>query len=344
MFYEAVGALHMHTLHSDGTGTMQDLISAAKEVGLDWIWVTDHDNRDGRDFEGIRDGVVTVVGYEITPRRNHYLVSNIPEVVSRDLPPAEFVTKARRLGAVGIVAHPDERAINEYSECYRWEDWSIRGFDGIELWNYMSDWIQQYTPRSKYLNFFFPEWALRGPTPETIRWWDELQAEGNHATGVFGVDVHAFKIKKAGILFEVYSYVHCFRALVNYLQLDAPLSSDFATAQGQIWDAIRRGRVIMSHNGRGNASGTTFLAVPEKSEQLYTVGDTVPLTPGLTLEFLCPLNAELRLYQNGNLVVRDANGRKLRYDCSAPGHYRVEAWRRGKVWVMTNHIHVKGKG
>lgn len=339
MFYESVGALHMHSLHSDGTGTMQDLINAAKAVGLAWIWVTDHDTRDGVTHEGVQDGVVTLVGYEITPRRNHYLVSNIPDVVSRDLPAADFVEAVREKGGVGIVAHPDERAINEYSECYRWEDWSIRGFDGIELWNYMSDWIQQYTPRSKYVNFFAPEMALRGPTTDTIRWWDRLQLEGHQATGVFGVDVHAIKVKRMGIMFEVYSYEHCFKTLVNYLQLDAPLSSDFDTAQQQIWEAVRRGRVIMAHRGRGNASGTTFLAVPASGDAMYTVGDTVPLTAGLTLEFLCPLNAELRLYQNGNMVARDANARKLSFDCNTPGHYRVEAHRRG-VWVMTNHIHV----
>lgn len=340
MFYEAVGALHMHTHHSDGTGAPEELIRAAQETGLDWIWITDHDNTDAAPHAGQHKGVTVLVGYEITPFRNHYLVGDIEGVVSRDMPSADFVAEVRAKGGVGIVAHPDERAINEYSECYRWEDWSVRGFDGIELWNYMSDWIQQYTPTGKYLNFFFPEMALRGPTLDTIRWWDSLQTEGHRPTGVFGVDVHAFKVKKFGYMFEVYSYVHCFRTLVNYLQLDAPLSNTFEEAQRQIWDAIRRGRVIMAHRGRGDASGTTFLAATADGKTVSTCGDTVPLTEGLSLEFLCPQDAELRLFQNGNMVVREDKARKLRFACTEPGHYRVEAHRRG-MWIMTNHIHVE---
>ncbi len=339
MFYEAVGALHMHTHHSDGTGAPEDLIQAAQETGLDWIWITDHDNTEAAPHAGQHNGVTVLVGYEITPRRNHYLVGDIGTIVSRDLPSAEYVAEVRARGGVGIVAHPDERAINEYSECYRWEDWNIRGFDGIELWNYMSDWIQQYTPRAKFFNFFLPEMALRGPTLETVRWWDSLQQEETPPTGVFGVDVHSFKVKRFGHMFEVYSYAHCFRTLVNYLQLDAPLSKDFEVAQGQIWGAIRRGRVIMAHRGRGEASGTTFLAVSDHGTPVATCGDTVTLTPGLTLEFLCPQEAELRLFQNGNMVSRADKSRKLRFNCTGPGHYRVEAHKRG-VWIMTNHIHI----
>lgn len=339
MFYQAPGALHMHTYYSDGTGSVRELAQAAKACGLAWIWITDHDTMQGKPEEGILEGVVTLVGYEITPARNHFLVGDLPDLISRDLPPAEYVAEVARRGGVGIVAHPDERAVNEYTECYRWEDWSQRGFTGIELWNYMSDWVEHYTPRSKYLNFFFPSLALRGPTPDTLRWWDELQGEGARPTGVFGVDAHATKVNRMGREWVVYSYTHCFSRLVNYLQLDAPLSQEFKEAERQIWDAIRRGRVIMANQGRGHAGGATFLARPRKGEALYTCGDEAPLGDGLTLEFVCPQVAELRLFHNGTLILRVPRDQKLRFDCSAPGHYRVEAWRHS-LWIMTNPIHV----
>ncbi len=341
IYHQAVGALHMHTHHSDGSGSVADLVRAAKQCGLDWIWITDHDTMGARPQQGIQDGVVTLVGYEITPDRNHYLVGNVGELVSRDLPPAEFVRAVHERGGVGIVAHPDERATNEYTEPYRWDDWDIRGFDGIELWNYMSDWIEHYTPRSKYLNVLFPTLALKGPTPDTLRWWDELQVEGARPTGVFGVDAHATKVRRLGIEFEVYSYAHCFARLVNFLQLDEPLSDRFERAEEQIWDAIRRGRVIMANQGQGSAAGSTFLARAPGRDETVTCGDEIALGDGLTLEFSCPQPAELRLIHNGSPVARSAKSQKLRFDCHEPGHYRVEAWRRGP-WVMTNPIHVVG--
>jgi hypothetical protein len=338
MFYQSPGALHMHTFYSDGTGSVRDLARAAKECGLEWIWITDHDTMQGKPEEGIIDGVRVLVGYEITPDRNHFLVGDVDELISRDLPPAEYVAEVERRGGVGIVAHPDERVTNEVTEPYRWDDWSQRGFTGIELWNYMSDWVEQYTPARKYLHFFFPSLALRGPTAETLRWWDELQVEGARPTGVFGVDAHAKKVERVGREWEVFPYTHCFNRLVDYLQLEAPLSATFEEAEQQIWDAIRRGRVIMANQGRGSAAGSTFLALSPGGTPA-TCGDEVNLTDGLTLEFVCPLAAELRLFQNGTLVARVSKGQKLRFDCREKGHYRVEAWRR-TLWVMTNHIHV----
>jgi hypothetical protein len=339
MFYQAPGALHMHTFFSDGTGSVQDLARAARQCGLEWIWVTDHDTMAGKPEEGIIDGIVTLVGYEITPERNHFLVGDVDELIARDLPPAEYVAEVGRRGGIGIIAHPDEWATNEYTEPYRWDDWSQRGFTGIELWNYMSDWIEHYTPGRKYLHYFFPSVALKGPTPDTIRWWDELQVEGARPTGVFGVDVHARRVQRLGREWTVFSYEHCFSTLVNYLQLDEPLSKQFEQAEAQIWSAIRHGRVIMANQAQGSAAGATFLARPRGGGQTVTCGDEIALGDGIRLEFACPQEAELRLYRNGTLIKSATHTQSLGFDCESPGHYRVEAHRRA-LWIMTNPIHV----
>lgn len=346
MFYQSRGALHMHTTHSDGTGTLPELVQAAKEAGLAWIWVTDHDTMAAKPSEGIIDGVTTLIGYEITPQRNHYLVGDVDELVSRELSPANYVAEVAQRGGVGIVAHPDEKAYNRYKEPYRWDDWSIRGFTGIELWNYMSDWAEHATPVYKYRNYFFPSFALEGPTPDTLRWWDKLQLEGEQVTGVFGVDAHAHKTKQVGKTWTVFPYVHCFRQLVNYLQLNAPLSKEFKEAEQQIWNAIRRGRVIMANQSNGDATGTTYLAHIRDQIAFYTCGDTVPLVDGLIIDFSCPQPADLRLFRNGELLSETRQSQRLRYPCYKAGHYRVEAHRRPKtgggtsLWIMTNHIHV----
>lgn len=40
--HEYVGALHIHSVYSDGTGTVEEIINYAREVGLDYLILTDH--------------------------------------------------------------------------------------------------------------------------------------------------------------------------------------------------------------------------------------------------------------------------------------------------------------
>ena len=62
-----VADLHTHTTVSDGTATIDELPSAAREAGIDWIAVTDHDRiHPGLDAPVVtRDGVRIVRGIEL---------------------------------------------------------------------------------------------------------------------------------------------------------------------------------------------------------------------------------------------------------------------------------------
>ena len=79
--YEYVGAIHIHSTYSDGTGEIPDIARAASEVGLDFIMLSDHNSlkakKDG--WEGWRDDVMVLIGYEINDRddRNHYLACGL---------------------------------------------------------------------------------------------------------------------------------------------------------------------------------------------------------------------------------------------------------------------------
>lgn len=339
MFYHYPGALHMHTTYSDGSGTVADLAAAAARAGLRWIIITDHDDTRAHAEQGWYDDVAVMAGYEITPSRNHYLVFGLDELVSKEQSPAEYVQEVSAKGGVGIVAHPDEQVSHELTEPYRWEDWSIRGFDGIELWNYMSEWIEKYSRRRRYFNFFFPQLVVRGPTQATLNWWDELSVEGHEVTGVVGVDAHAARVKSFGRVWEVYPYERSFRTLTDYVVLDEPLSTDFERTTEQILDAIRRGRVLMANRTWGDAAEMAFVGRLDDG-RLLTVGDAASPDGNATLEFLAPRPAQITLYRNGTAVASTRGVRSLTFDAREPGHYRVEARRWGQLWLMTNHMHL----
>ena len=73
MIYKYIGAIHIHSNHSDGTGDVNLITKAAKSAGLDWIIITDHNNFDIE--EGIFNGIYVIKGEELSPadNHNHYL-------------------------------------------------------------------------------------------------------------------------------------------------------------------------------------------------------------------------------------------------------------------------------
>ncbi|MFC6771963.1 PHP domain-containing protein, partial [Halorubrum pallidum] len=62
-----VADLHAHTTASDGTMTLAELTATAREAGIDWVAVTDHDRIHPELTRPVveRDGVRVVRGVEL---------------------------------------------------------------------------------------------------------------------------------------------------------------------------------------------------------------------------------------------------------------------------------------
>ena len=346
--YTYPGALHMHTLYSDGTGTMDDLVAAARATGLRWIIVTDHDTLQGRSYAGWHDDVLVLVEHEITPDRNHFLALNVDRVGDRTLPPQDFVDAVYAQGGFGIIAHPDERVRNAFKDIYRWDDWPIDGpreRDGrvmrIELWNLMSDWGEHLKQRNKILNYFVPRLGMIGPTPATLAWWDRLNIAGRRTFGVAGVDAHAFKQRAPWGTVEVFPYRWCFRTLTNYLLLDRPLSADSTEARHQVYGALVSGRCYFLNRLDGDANTITFEAIqPNREVSTWYCGDCPSLDGGpLLIRADVGCDAFVRLIYNGDVLASGVH--TLRQSIAKSGIYRLEAYRGGRPWLYTNPIYVK---
>lgn len=337
MLYLYPGALHMHTPYSDGTGTVSEIAAAARAAGLRWIIITDHDTLLALPEEGLCDGVVVLVGHEVTPDKNHLLVFDTTEVVDREQSPADCIARAQALGGLSFIAHPDERTDNALKEPYEWQDWSVRGFTGIELWNYMSEWMEAITPRRRFLNFFLPAITIKGPTERTLAWWDQLHSEGQRAVGVAGGDVHQARVQALGQTWEVFPYEQVFRTLTNYIVLDEPLAHDFEAARAQVYAALRSGRVIMANRSYGEADGVAFTIRTGGTQA--TVGDVVRAGERVQVVFRAPQRGDIRLIRDGRVICRRRDS-DLLFATHHAGDYRVEVRRWGQPWIFTNHIRV----
>ena len=72
--------IHLHSLFSDGTGTVEEIARAAE--GIDVVLLTDHDTMEAR--PGWYGDVLVLVGEEVSPGRgNHYLAFGLDEALDK---------------------------------------------------------------------------------------------------------------------------------------------------------------------------------------------------------------------------------------------------------------------
>ncbi|MGB9722474.1 MAG: CehA/McbA family metallohydrolase [Chloroflexia bacterium] len=339
--YEYPGAFHIHSVHSDGSGTIPEIAEAARQAGLRWVVISDHDTLAGLEAgeAGWYGDVLVVIGYEITPERNHYLVLGLEEVLPAGLSPAEFIAAVRSRGGWGFVLHPDERLGAYFKPALPWDNWTLRGFDGLEIWNVISEWTEGLTERNRLLRYAFPLLAVRGPTSRTLAWWDDLLASGEHVSAVGGLDVHATRYSLLGrFLLEIYPYRRMFGTLTNYLLLREALSSDGCRAARQVGEGLARGFSFLAYRRLGEARGFRFLA--EKAGQFWIPGETVPPGGDIHLTVHSPRRGQIRLFHNGRLLAC-RRGKGLHWQADRPGAYRVEVRRLGRPWLYSNPIWVE---
>lgn len=102
--------LHIHTIFSyDGTASVPAVLRRARQIGLDVIAITDHDEIAGslKALEiASQYGVEVIPGSEVTTAEGDLLALNITEKVQRDRPLTETVLRVGELGGFCIAPHP----------------------------------------------------------------------------------------------------------------------------------------------------------------------------------------------------------------------------------------------
>ncbi len=338
---ELCGALHLHTKYSDGGVDFAELIDAAQYTGLDFVAVTDHMTLQGKyDWREKWHGPVFVlVGYEHNDANNlnHYLIFGIDTVLGRGLQPQEYISEARERGGLGFLAHPVER--RHYFKKYPpfpWTEWSVSGFDGIELWNQMSEWVENLKSWRSYVRIFFPRRLLQGAPKRLLQKWDRLNAE-QFVSAIGGVDAHTIRVGVGPVSIRIFPIRVELKGIRTHLFFERPVSrNDSKSARLELLDALRKGRGFISNYRRGNARGTRMY-YKEANGRYVLPGKTAKTVafPGrLVADFPGP--ADIRFIRNGVVLRTAANQHYAEFAVSEKGVYRIEAFRGGRGWVYSN--------
>ena len=348
---EWVGAIHVHTVASDGGGTLDEVAAAARVTGLDFLTITDH-NVWAMSAPMYLDGRLMVLGEEARVPSGHMLVIGGDDPRERRARRAEAEARGSPLGpsvpagaGLRIVAHPEGPG-------EPWQDWDPAGFDALEIWNWdtelrddgLDDW-----PRALLLLPAEPVSAMLElvdrPTT-TLERWDGLLAEGHRVAGVCSVDAHSHVPVTDELALPFPAYRDLFSLARQHVLLGAEPTGDALHDAAIVTEALRSGRSFCALDGIADASG--FSAEAVSLEESVTFGGELPWeaevvritasVPDLAVPTL------VRLYRDGTLV---SEGRGPDYDSgalAAPGVYRLEVYvelGRGQVpWIFTNPIWV----
>ncbi len=341
MKYIYHGASHIHTTYSDGTSDIKEIAQAAQKAGLSWIIISDHNNLKGLENgeEGWYGNLAVIIGEEISPEdSDHYLAFDIKKTISPDGSPSDFIKQVKEQGGIGFVAHPDENLDRKSSyKPLRWTDWSLRGFDGVEIWNHLSDWVDNYDPKKALKHFLFRENILSGPSAATLKWWDELNNEVEDILpAIGGVDIHALIQKYFGLKVKVFPYKSSFKTVTNTLFLDEKLSKDFEEAKKQIFKALKQGNNVIVNKTWSKGQKVPMFYVENPDKRVFS-GETIKLGKYTRMIVKLPHKALLRVIYDGQLIW-EYETRFLEFDKLDVGKYRIEVYYKGRPWIFSNPI------
>jgi hypothetical protein len=334
--------VHVHTTLSDGGGTPEEVIRAARAAGVAVLGITDHNNLDAKRFEGYHDGVLVLVGAELSTPGGHVLGVGLERdpVFRFAGDTLDALDDVRYLGGVPFAAHPFSPR-----EDLRFRDLDLPGDWGFELLNGDSD-ARRAGPRllltaaTYRLNPSYALLAAMQPIDEALGRWDALLARRD-AAGLAGSDAHSRLALTESVALRFPSYEALFRQARNHLLLREPLRGDAAADRVAVLEALRAGRFYLGIDALAPAEGFAF-SVEDGSGRRVTMGEH--LEPGGSLVARAggrvPEAARIVLKRDGAVVGESA--RSLELALPGAGVYRVEAWLPGRPvpWVVTNPVYV----
>lgn len=340
--HEYVGAIHIHSNYSDGLRPIPEIADIADRLGLDYLMFADHNT-----LEPLKAGmerwfgsVLSIIGYETNDEnnRNHYLVYGLKEIVLPHTDPHDYVREVKERGGIGFIAHPDEKrsAIPAYPP-YPWTAWDVDGYDGIEIWNHASEWLEKLTHTNKYFHVLHPLKYLKGPEPETLSRWDMLN-KTRVVPGIGGIDAHAYPYRIGPLTIYIFRYKVLFKGIRTHILLEKELSKEVTAAKEAVLGALKSARCFISTYRWGDARGFRFSASTGT-----TTGQMGDVLSARSADFSVsvPETGAITLLRDGSPVAK-AKGKSLTYEADSPGAYRVEVRRNNRSWIYSNHIRLQG--
>jgi hypothetical protein len=355
---EYAGVFHVHSfLGGHSTGTLEEIVRAAKSERLAFVVMTEHPSQRidtaAATLNGVHDGVLFVGGSELVASDGGRLFVapgvNAPE---RNPPLQELVTRAKSERRLAVVGYPEEA-----------RDRRLAGFDGVEVYNLYTN-----AKRINYVTMFFDGlWSYCGRPElllarfyerpaENLRRWDEYNASGTgRAYAYAGNDAHAnvgWALEdRAGrklLDFKLDPYERSFSLVRTHVLFHGDEPFD----ERNLFAGLRRGSFFLAFDVFGDSTGFRFTAAADRDPETLgaDMGGEIALPPGgeVRLKVTLPVQARTVFYRDGQVVHEAPDSSSAYLATGQRGVYRVEVYQdqlgsllEGKPWIISNPIFVR---
>ncbi|MGQ9629768.1 MAG: CehA/McbA family metallohydrolase [bacterium] len=293
------GELHVHSVHSDGDGTIPDIVEAAKNEGYDFIALTDHNTTTGhRELRDLGDDFPVIKGIEFTTFFGHATALGIKSFIDwregnriKDI--NDLIDEVHGQNALFSIAHPFTVGDPVCTGCrWKFENVDFSGVDLMEVWA--------------------GPWAMRRiENHNSFLLWNKLLNEGKFIVGISGRDWHKLRDDRKEGLPRTYV-------------LSRPNPA-------RILKGLRRGRVFVS-------SGPRVYFGLRCGGKRFGVGDSATLPPGTRLELVVDVEGlagegTLNIVRDGEVwrqaKVVPGGGKGMRFEDKSSGDrwYRCELYK-----------------
>jgi hypothetical protein len=319
--YRGIVDLPMKASGMDQSG----IADLAKTSQIDFIFLADRVQPGDTDFgiAGFTSDILFIAGGAFDVGGSQIIGVNLHEPIKPNLTPNDLIAAIHDQGGLAIAADPAKFASSE--------DYALA--DAMEVYNARSAWLAQ-PPTTLYLRaiFFGTDHFLGGldlrPDANLVL-YDRITTGARVAmlagTGApDNLNVLGAKVGTSPQLFLFFT-TH----LLARERDTAPLL-----------EALRLGHSYVSFDYLGYVGAFAFFA--RVGDTTTMMGDEIHLAPGLTLKTELPAPADrIAMYQNGAEVTSANNASTLEFAPKSPGAYRIEAYRNGKLWILSNPVYVR---
>lgn len=356
-FYDYSGVLNVHSKKSNGSGSVQDIITSAAAADLDFIIFNEKNPIDQQQPPPIKYGNLNVIyGSELNYRNSrvlHFLGEKSPVFTSHSEVQI-YISNFLETGGDGVMAlsHPNKPG-------YEWSQSTAPDFlTGIEVLNLREVWRKAWEKKKlSFLsgvvfypfnsNLFFLDIFSDEALSTTI--WDEW-SQRKPLSGYVGSDATSkLRISKRFSL-NFPSYKSIFKMAQNHVLLREELVG--IGDHKILVEALKNGNSYFSIDIFGDPSGFVFFASSTNNKSIL-MGEQIQLDSLKSLNVSLPRiedDLEIDLYRNGQVIKTFNKG--FSYKVQQVGVYRVVVKRdpffpllrdqKWIPWIFSNPIYVRG--
>ncbi len=331
---ELRGAWHVHTTHSDGRGTLAEVVAAAREAGLQFVVVTDH-NVLTPEEQGWHDGVLVIEGTEASTPFGHVVALGVERALSPSEREGDPLGAIEALGGKAVLAHPlhPKRPFT---------GWGRGTWRGLEIVSNDTAWAEvvrsRAWDRAALAALYLPFDGARA----VLALQDDTSDERRRFDAEVGA-AHRADPRAAGRVLLCSADAHgypSYRAAFEAFSMHVPVtpSGDAAVDARAVSAALLDGRAACVFDG----------VAPARSVRLVAARD------GRGLELLLDApdlsRATFTLLRDGGVVANRTPAARtgaaaIPFGCDGGpcprGDYRVEAIWDGRPWIFTNPIRIE---